>query len=297
VVLSRNEKVLAAFDPSMKLLELGPGYSPLITRQDGWNVFTLDHMTKEELQAKYAIHTHVDATRIQDVNFVWKGGPLDSAIGDDHKGTFDGIIASHMIEHFPDLVGYFMACSRILKEGGVLSLVVPDKRYCFDYFQNVALTGDVLEAHWEHRQRHTKKAVYNAAAYMARAQGEITWGQHKTGTLEFYNDAGIDHAYAEFNRHKNGPDDDYIDVHGWYFTPCSFRLICLELYSLGLINLRETAFHESKGCEFFVSLTNESRRAETDNLQERRMDLLKGVLLDIRAQTDFLIQGKNYIGV
>jgi predicted SAM-dependent methyltransferase len=77
-----------------------------------------------------------------------------------HRGTFDGVIASHVIEHFPDLLGFFLAAERMLKPDGILSLVVPDKRFCFDYFQSVSLTGDVHDAHSEQRSRHTRKTAF-----------------------------------------------------------------------------------------------------------------------------------------
>ncbi len=36
--MTRNEKILTHISRSMKILEIGPGYSPLLSRSDGWDV-------------------------------------------------------------------------------------------------------------------------------------------------------------------------------------------------------------------------------------------------------------------
>ena len=40
-----------------------------------------------------------------------------------------------MIEHTPDLIAFLADCDAVLKDTGVLSLVIPDKRYSFDRFR------------------------------------------------------------------------------------------------------------------------------------------------------------------
>jgi hypothetical protein len=77
--------------------------------------------------------------------------------------------------------------------------------------------------------------------------------------------------------------------------PSSFRLICLELASLGRILFTEIDFFTTAGCEFFVTLKKVAK-PDTADLDERRMEYLKAMLFEIREQTDFLIEGSNYIG-
>src|SRR5947207_14937461 len=105
MTLSRNEKILVHLNRDMKILEIGPSYSPIVRRSQGWNAFSLDHLDAEGLRRKYAYDPAVDPETIEEVDFIWHAGPLDSAITDDHKGTFDAIIGSHVIAQFPDLLG------------------------------------------------------------------------------------------------------------------------------------------------------------------------------------------------
>jgi SAM-dependent methyltransferase len=286
---SRIDKLLSKVDKQDKILEIGPSYNPTVTRADGWNVYSLDHASGEELRAKYSNNPAVDTARIQEVDFVWSGGSLDSAIPAEHLGTFDAIIASHVIEHQPDLVSFFHSISKILKPKGVLSLAVPDKRFCFDYFMPISLTGDVLEAASAKRTRHSRKSQFNPVAYNTLVDGEIGWMQGPIGSLSFL-EGDIEQAKKIFDSHDTGAESAYVDVHTWYFTPSSFKLIMLELRALGLIDLEEEEYFPPHGVEFYISM-----RKGGANINGRRMELLKQMLLEIREQTDFLVQSKNEI--
>jgi SAM-dependent methyltransferase len=291
--MNRNDKILSAIDRSAKILEIGPSYSPVVTRADGWDVSTLDHSTAEELRQKYAGDQNVDVSRIEHVDFVWHDGPLETAFPADALGTFGACIGSHMIEHMPDLVGFFRSMERVLAPDGVLSLVVPDKRFCFDFFQPLTLTGDVLEAHRTGRTRHARSAEFNAAAYMVTASSDICWGQRATGLLAFRDGdlvAARDKLFVDADR------ADYRDVHGWYFTYSSFRLIMLELAEMELLDFHEVESFPTENCEFFITLARGRKARDPARVRQLRMELLTNVLMEVRDQADFLIEGPNYVG-
>jgi SAM-dependent methyltransferase len=143
--LSREQKVTTRINKSMRVLEIGGGYSPLITKADGWNSFSLDHATRDQLVAKYAAHGR-DTSRIEHVDFLWTGGPLESAIPPEQLGSFDACVASHLIEHIPDPISFYNSLARILDPNGVISLVVPDKRFIFDFFRPISTTSQLIES-------------------------------------------------------------------------------------------------------------------------------------------------------
>jgi SAM-dependent methyltransferase len=49
------------------------------------------------------------------------------------NGTFDFVVANHVLEHVTDPIGALAEWHRILKPDGLLLLSLPDKRYTFDH--------------------------------------------------------------------------------------------------------------------------------------------------------------------
>ena len=183
--MDRTEKLLCRIDRSMKIVELGPSFNPITPKSGGWNSWSVDCTDQDGLREKYRNEPSVDTTRIEPVDFIWRDGDLDAAIPQEHHNTFDACIASHVIEHMPNPVGFFKSAERLLKPSGVISLAVPDKRFCFDYFSNPSLTGDFLEAHFFNRCRHSRKTAFNNLAYQITSDNRSGWGQHGVAKLAF----------------------------------------------------------------------------------------------------------------
>ncbi|GAB1392828.1 hypothetical protein MASR1M60_09910 [Rhodocyclaceae bacterium] len=220
---------------------------------------------------KYAGHPGVDANKIEPVDYVWKGEPLDELIGSDKQGTFDFIIASHVIEHITDIIGFLQQCSKLLCPTGVLSLIIPDKRYCFDYFRFPSSTGDALQAYLEKRKRHPPGVIFDHFASCCSLNQNIAWGKNYPGTLELIH--SVDYAQEVMNSATS--QGQYFDCHQWRFTPSSFKLIMQDLQNLGLIDLGEVISFDSEGCEFHTTLSKSFERNQLD-----RLTLLKQTLLE-----------------
>jgi hypothetical protein len=173
------------FDPSGVGLEIGPSFNPLLPKSAGYRVETLDHATADELRDKYRNDPNVDAARIEEVDFVADGRPIAEVVG--KPGYYDYIVASHVIEHAPDMLGFLTGCETLLKQTGTLVLAVPDKRRCFDLLQPLTSTGMILQAHEERRTRHAPSALFDDIAIiscaMATAGGRrglpAVWGLYE----------------------------------------------------------------------------------------------------------------------
>ena len=213
-------------------LEIGPSHSPLASKANGFYVEILDHATAPDLRTKYR-NSGVNIDHIEDVDFVWRGEPLPETIG--RRGCYDWIIASHVIEHTPDLVGFLIDCQALLHEAGRLILVIPDKRYCFDHFQSLTSTGDVLDAHQLGRTRPSPGRIFDHYANAARKgrSGTISWHRHAPGRLQLVHDTAD--AWDAWRNAQT--EDEYVDVHNWRFTPENFRFIIDDLRDLGLLEL------------------------------------------------------------
>ena len=169
---SRFEKIFHLIDKTGLGLEIGPSYNPIAPKRDGWNVEIVDHLNAASLQSKYAAWG-VDGSAIEEVDYIVGTDGLYAAIG--RESRFDFILASHAIEHMPDVVQFLKDCERLLKPGGILSLVVPDKRFCFDVLKPLSTTGQVLQAHIDRRQKHSPGTIFDAHALHVKKNEAIVW--------------------------------------------------------------------------------------------------------------------------
>jgi hypothetical protein len=289
---TRTELLLGPINKSALIVEVGASFSPIAPKNEGWNSKTIDVGTRSELIDKYRGHPGVDVDRIEEVDFVWRDGPLSGAVPSEIHGTFDAFIASHVIEHSPDLLGFLDSATTLLATNGIILLAVPDKRFCFDYFRPLAMTGDVLASHRSRPTRHTKQTIFNNNAYVVSANGICAWGQHSIENLAFY--YSLETAYSSFLTCGEDNASPYIDMHAWQFTPASFELLFLELARLKVTDWRIDWIGRASGCEFHAWLRRGGQEAAAalaeSELNERRLTLLKRTLWEIKEQIDFLIR-------
>lgn len=272
-VLSRLDKVRWSLRREMVGLEIGPSHNPIVPKADGWNVRTVDHATRAELIAKYTPHG-VDVAKIEEVDYVWRGEPIDELIGPSGVAAFDYCIASHVIEHFPDMLGFLESVERLLKVGGILSLVVPDKRHCFDFFKPLTNTADLLEASGAKRTKHSPRTVFEYVAYSAKRNDSITWDHRQDGALGFAHT--LRQAKELYDAYAQNPAEPYADFHRSHFVPSSFELIVLELNALGRSSFQVAQTFEPEGCEFYIALEKTGKYVELDDACDlRRLALLK----------------------
>ena len=245
-------------------LEIDPGSSPLAPKAQGFNVETLHHLDKSDLLEKVKIADD-NAEENGPADYIWHEQPLSAAVG--RMNCYEWIVASHFIEKTADFVGFLIECEALLRMDGKLVLVVPDKRFCFDHFQNLTSTGDVLDALSLRRTRLSPGRIFDHHASAARKRGSFLWRKNTFGHLRLiYN---LDVAHHAWQQALHG--ENYIDVHNWYFTPQSFSLLIEDLRSLNLIGLSIADGPVSSGGEFCVCLHRNEQSAgkRIDRLSRR----------------------------
>ena len=247
-VTRRIEKVLLEINTSGKGLEIGPSHNPIAPKSAGYKVEIVDHLSAEELRIKYKEH-NLQLEKIEEVDYVWSGEKLSNLVGKHHH--YDWIIASHVVEHIPDLISFFQECERLLKKNdGVLCLVVPDMRFCFDCLSPLTTVGELLDAYESKRIKPTPGQIFNHYSRAALRNGAIAWSHKDFGKISFAHD--FSEALQVYQSVINS--SNYIDVHCWRFTPNSFELIINDLYDLGMIGLSVKSFYDTAGCEFHINL-------------------------------------------
>lgn len=260
----RRGRILGVVDRHGLGLEIGPSHSPIAPKREGYRVDVIDHHNRAGLVAKYREHG-VDLDAIEEVDFVWNGTTYAELTGRNHH--YDWIIASHVIEHVPDLGGFVNDCDQLLREGGVLSLAVPDKRFCFDRLRPLTSVAQIIDAQLSQRRNHSAGAVAEYFLNVVKLRGAISWD------TSFY--SGPEATELKFLHSKTDArmgmrtiieQDAYLDIHAWCFTPSSFRLMIEDLFQLGLIALREKVFHQTEGNEFFIALSRDGAGPGRDRL-------------------------------
>jgi glycosyltransferase involved in cell wall biosynthesis/SAM-dependent methyltransferase len=271
--LQREDLIRQYFDREMKLLELGPSHRPIIAKADGWQTTIVDHADQAELIEKYSGLQVETVNAIEPVDHVWQGGTLVDLLPKGTHGTFDGIVASHVGEHIPDLIGFFRDAAALCKPSGMLALALPDKRSCFDFFQPMTLTGDVVDAHVQGRTRHARSRIFNHAAYFAMRGGESGW-PHSDTSAAFALNNSIGAAQLAYDQSSEDPDKPYSDCHAWIFTPKSFELLMLELNLLGYVEWAVHTIEERDGVEFLVWLERKRIELSDPAANQARLSLL-----------------------
>jgi SAM-dependent methyltransferase len=104
-------------------IELGALHQPLPTHE-GMKMAYVDRCDQATLHQLYPeLAKHI--------------GPVDviddaETLGTVADGRFDFLVAAHVIEHMRDPIGALLQWMRVVRDGGLVYLVVPDKRRTFD---------------------------------------------------------------------------------------------------------------------------------------------------------------------
>ena len=276
---------LALIDPSaMRGLEIGPLANPRVRKAEG-PVFYLDHATTAELRAKYeqneTLRPQIDA--LVEVDFVQhEGDRLVDVVGS--QAPFDYLIASHVIEHIPDLVGWLEEIAAVLRPGGIFSLVVPDKRFCFDINRTPTETSLLVDAYLRGLRHPSYQQIFDNFSRTVTVDGMVDTVGLWEGTVDYDGVLRSDVAnpsLAAFQvclEHRDHPDHP-IDIHCHVFTPASFLRLVAELTDLGLIDYEVAAFTPTprNALEFYVSLRKIDRSGTADEVRERLRRALRAV--------------------
>lgn len=269
MVKNRADYVLANIKRDGIGVEIGPSHRPLAPKRMGYKTHVIDHMTREDLKVKYE-KANVALENIEEVDFVWRGESYSELTK--RSKYYDWIIASHVIEHVPDLIGFLSDCDEILKDDGVLSLAIPDSRFCFDHFRPVSSLGSVIDASLHRRKFNSAGMVADFFLNAVKRGGTITWPRSCTDEFTFIHGiAGVRNAIK-----KVVEKGAYVDIHAWCFTPSWFRLIIEDLYVLGFTTMRELDFFDPGTHEFYVTL---ARHGNGPGVQ--RLDLLRLAAIDM----------------
>lgn len=233
----RRRRLLKGLNlPESVGVEIGPLCWPLVRRSDGGEIIYVDHTDTPHLRQKYKDDPHLDINEIVDVDAVWGLNTLHEAI----KGRYvDYVVASHVVEHVPDLVTWLRELAAVLKPTGEVRLAVPDRRFTFDYFRRESRLPEVLSSYIARARVPQPYSLLDYCLAAADVSAAEAWQnrinpdsarRHHTwqGALHLARDA-----------FENGT---YHDVHCWVFTPRSFARLIADLCKMELLDFACESF-------------------------------------------------------
>jgi predicted SAM-dependent methyltransferase len=240
-------------------IEIGPRDSPLILKSAA-PVLYADYADAATIRANLHSVKH-DRACVVDVDIVTGGRSLAAVA----PARVDYVIASHVAEHVPDLLGWLFDVHAVLKGDGTLGLAIPDRRFTFDRFRRESTIAEAVEAYLLQATRPSLRQVFDSA-----------WPAVEIGVDQAWRNAIVESASAEnrLNRLKLALElvkrlkksGAYNDAHCWVFTPASFLDLLDQAARMDLLPYTLQVFHptELHGYEFFAVL----RRADGDHAAE-----------------------------
>jgi hypothetical protein len=277
---TRRAILLAELDLDRQLgIEFGALDRPLVPPSS--RIRYVDHLDRAGLQLKYAGHDHVDADRIVPVDVVLDGRPLVELLAGER---IDYVIASHVAEHVPDLVGWLTDLRTMLAPHGTIRLALPDLRFTFDLARRPTALAEVVAAWAVRADRPQPHQVLEAQLLLQQVDAGEAWRTPFTPVepdLDALRRAtDLARAVAEHGTYQDG--------HCWTFTPWSFadlmrQLVALELTDLGCARLEHTRPGQ---LEFLPPHVRTASRREASVGGDEALAALQAQVTDLQAQLD-----------
>jgi SAM-dependent methyltransferase len=276
----RRDILLSGIDVSTQTgLEIGPLSHPLVTKQESnAQVFYVDSATAAQLREKYRDDAFVQADAIVETDYLWGRQTLPELV---HGKTFDYVLASHVIEHVPNMIGWLREIATVLRDEGMLSLAIPDKRYTFDLKRELTSFGALVESFLLDRRRPSLRDVFDHKALAAHVDLFKVWDR-ELDCSALKNHGSWEEAWRETKAYQDS--DDYVDVHVTIMTPASFLDILDGINRLGLLDFSVANFVDTQKytLEFFAGLQRTPRGLPRETAFARQRDSIAAARARLR---------------
>lgn len=295
--MNRREVILKYITKEKRGIEIGPFYTPLTPKRDGYNCLVMDVFdtaTTRKMAADNPSISDEDAKGIEDIDLIGSCTHIEEVVAKCDLGSFDYIVSSHNFEHLPNPIRFLQGCAKVLKPDGMISMAIPDRRACYDYFRPVTRLSDWLDAWLADRSQPTLAQAFDDQWVRANydQHGSFFHGadpKRISAAMTFEKD------FEQWKARRSASDTEYHDAHCSVFTPASFELLLRDCAYLGLVPFEVVDISDSPGVDFFVHLRLSTARAA---LRPTDYDKIRGRLLhrmlDEASETSLLgFQGKT----
>ena len=247
---ARIKRATDALDLSLPGIEYGPLSRPIASREIAPRVSYVDYADTATLRVKCAPNPRINVDDIVDVDVVTDGRPIDEFFEPKSQGF---IIASHVAEHVPDLIGWLRTNEALLMPGGCLSIIHPDRRFTFDATRPVTLYADLVAAFLERRTRPTLTQIAHQVLETRDIKPSDIWsGGVDPAEAPRKTDDKVGFARLE----RIASQDIYHDAHCWVFSDEEYVEMLNRILPLHVPRLKVAEFLPTRpgSLEFHVIL-------------------------------------------
>jgi SAM-dependent methyltransferase len=230
--MTRSEQILKYVSAGQRGIEVGPWFSPLAPKRDGYDCLVLDVFDSETVRARAAADPNISqeqAALIEDVDVVGSSTLIGDLVRQRGElNSFDYIISSHNFEHLPNPIRFLNGCAEALRPGGVLSMRLSDWIQAYLDDRDKPSLAQVFEGltmfahHWDgSRKRHDFCPDTPPDTIACDVEMDKIW--------EVWS--------SRIERKDSGyvcKDGSYLDAHCSVFTPASFELLIRDCGFIGL---------------------------------------------------------------
>ena len=254
----RAERFLGQITSETRILEIGALNRPTM-KGSPYRAEYADFATTTRLKELYAKNASVDVTDIVHVDYVVNDNDYARAIG---EPKFDLILASHVAEHVPDFITWLQSLYHVLAEGGVLSLIVPDKRFTFDLLRTETTAADLLSCYQARLTKPSTQQIFDHVRHHVPLQGLDLWNPPTEETQ--LKTAHSENQAWELTLQAM-QSDEYMDAHCSILTPHSLFSNLKRIEQAGLISFVLDGFYDTTPGEidFQLRLRKTENRSRT----------------------------------
>lgn len=212
-------------------LEIAPYFNPIVDKA-AHDVFYVDCIDNRTIQRKALENPKGRERMPQRIDAVWVPGRRLSRCVRGRKFAY--AVASHVMEHVPDPLGWLWQVFECLEVGGRIALMLPIRNRTMDYYRNDTTFGQIVGWSVEKPVRPTPTQVMDFLSQSFFHQGELVeegcMPPYELAPRHYTDDDAL--RYARFVWKKK----HYLDVHCSTWTPESFVEIFTRLRQVGLLS-------------------------------------------------------------
>jgi hypothetical protein len=238
--LTYEQRLIALLPKDGIGAEIGPLNLPMLGKEE-YRVLYVDHLDAAGLRAKY-----VGLEGIVEIDRPMVSHSLAETLRGDTPLAY--IVASQVLEHVPDPIGWLTDAASALDVGGLFALSLPDRRYTFDFFRTETRTADWIALHMNGVTVPDARAVYDnqmlaTAVNVPWMRGDSITPDEITASRGAVTAEKVEPNHMQHVRRAQA--GEYLDQHVSVFTPPNFLMVMAQLASDGLLPYRCHQFYPS----------------------------------------------------